>query len=96
MKCFVALCHPPAYQMGWARLPFEYGFRTDFDLKWVQTRAQIDFVDHRPGQLVNHIPNNSVITSKVFSLASARPRIATHPLTPPWLMSCFCTHGGAL
>jgi len=51
-------------QRGWRRLPFEASFTTRFDLKWVEQRARIDYFRHVEGQLVNHIPNNDVITSK--------------------------------
>jgi len=57
---------------GWRRLPFEAGFSTRFDLKWVEQRAKIDYKRHLPGQLVNHIPNNDVITSKARFLDTMR------------------------
>ena len=43
---------------GWAVLDKSYKFSTRFNLKWVQTRGEIDFSQHIPGkQLVNHLPN---------------------------------------
>ena len=50
---------------GYKRLPFEYGFSDDYHFKWVEGRSAINFSTHKPGQLVNHIPNNDVITNKL-------------------------------
>jgi hypothetical protein len=73
---------------GWRRLPFEAGFSTRFDLKWVEQRAKIDYRRHLPRQLVNHIPNNDVITSKARFLDTMRDHrdvtgeeFAYHPLS---------------
>ena len=50
---------------GWSQLPFKNNFSNAFELKWVERRSQIDFGAFREGeQLVNHIPNNDVMTSK--------------------------------
>lgn len=57
---------------GWRRLPFEASFSTRFDLKWVEQRSKIDYRRHLLGQLVNHVPNNDVITSKVRFLDTMR------------------------
>ena len=57
---------------GWQQLPFEYQFSTRFGLKWVERRSQIDYRSHVPGQLVCHIPNNEVITTKVGLLQALR------------------------
>mmetsp|Transcript_122922 Transcript_122922/g.274484 ORF Transcript_122922/g.274484 Transcript_122922/m.274484 type:complete len:677 (-) Transcript_122922:157-2187(-) len=57
---------------GWQRLPFEAGFSTRFDLKWVEQRAKIDYKRHIEGQMVNHIPNNDIITSKARFLHTMR------------------------
>ena len=68
---------------GWQRLPFEYGFRPAFDLRWVQGRSAIDYVAHRDGQLVNHIPNNSVLTTKLGLLESLKGHFGD-AFPPPW------------
>mmetsp|Transcript_40100 Transcript_40100/g.115697 ORF Transcript_40100/g.115697 Transcript_40100/m.115697 type:complete len:662 (+) Transcript_40100:45-2030(+) len=71
---------------GWRRLPFEAGFSTRFDLKWVEQRSKIDYKHHFEGQLINHIPNNDVITCKTRFLdtmhaheAATGSRFAYHP-----------------
>jgi len=50
---------------GWQQLPFEYNMSTRFTLKWVERRSQIDYKSHVAGQLVNHIINNDVFTTKL-------------------------------
>ncbi|GMH69679.1 hypothetical protein TrST_g3785 [Triparma strigata] len=55
---------------GFTRLPFEYNFRTQFDLKWVEGRSAINYAQHQDGQLVNHISNNDVITNKIGLLTT--------------------------
>lgn len=57
---------------GWRRLPFDAGFSSKFDLKWVEQRGKIDYKRHIEGQFVNHIPNNDVITSKMRFLCTMR------------------------
>jgi hypothetical protein len=57
---------------GWQRLQFEAHFTKRFDLKWVEQRAKIDYKRHIEGQLVNHIPNNDVITNKARFIATMR------------------------
>lgn len=57
-----------------------------YHLKWVDKRSQIDYGAHRKGQLVNHIPNNNVITTKlgllkIFSARAGPP--------PSYLPSTF-------
>ena len=32
---------------GWRRIPANYQFYADFDLKWVQLRSEIDFFSHK-------------------------------------------------
>ena len=49
---------------GWHQLPFDYSFSTRYSLKWVERRSQIDYKAHHDGQLVNHIINNDVLTTK--------------------------------
>ncbi len=61
---------------GWQQLPFEYQFSTRFGLKWVERRSQIDYRSHQPGQLVCHIPNNEVITTKVGLLSTLRNKFS--------------------
>jgi len=40
-------------------------FSNKYDVKWVQTSAEIDFLSFKEGQqLVNHIPNMTILTSK--------------------------------
>lgn len=50
---------------GWQQLPFEYNMSTRFSLKWVERRSQIDYKSHVAGQMVNHIINNDVFTTKL-------------------------------
>jgi len=71
---------------GWRRLPFEAAFSSRFDLKWVEARSKIDYKRHAEGQMVNHIPNNDVITSKTRFLqtmkaheAATGERFGYHP-----------------
>jgi len=73
---------------GWRRLPFEYGFRNAFDLRWVQGRSAIDYVAHLEGQLVNHIPNNSVVTTKLGLLETLRLHLGD-AFPPPWFPESY-------
>eukprot|EP01039_Chlorochromonas_danica_P001411 gene1411-1534_t len=57
---------------GWTQLPFDYQFTSRFGLKWVERRSQIDYRAHQPGQLVCHIPNNDIITTKLGLLTALR------------------------
>eukprot|EP00927_Polykrikos_kofoidii_P053939 TRINITY_DN48453_c0_g1_i1.p1 TRINITY_DN48453_c0_g1~~TRINITY_DN48453_c0_g1_i1.p1 ORF type:complete len:688 (-),score=130.94 TRINITY_DN48453_c0_g1_i1:94-2157(-) len=57
---------------GWRRLPFDAHFSTRFDLKWVELRSRIDYKRHIEGQLVNHVPNNDVLTSKARFVETVR------------------------
>eukprot|EP01038_Epipyxis_sp_PR26KG_P012981 gene12981-17406_t len=57
---------------GWQQLPFEYQFSSRFSLKWVERRSQIDYRSHTVGQLVCHIPNNDIISTKVGLLSTLR------------------------
>lgn len=57
---------------GWQQLPFEYQFSSRYGLKFVERRSQIDYRTHQPGQLVCHIPNNEVISTKVGLLSTLR------------------------
>ena len=57
---------------GFRVLPFDASYTTRFDLKWVEQRGKIDYSRHLDGQLVNHIPNNTVITNKTTMLATMR------------------------
>lgn len=59
---------------GWQQLPFEYQFSSRFSLKWVERRSQIDYRAHVPGQLVSHIPNNDVITTKIDLVKTLRAK----------------------
>ena len=50
---------------GWTQLPFDHGWATTFALKWCERRGDIDYDRFVEGaQLANHVPNNTVITSK--------------------------------
>ncbi len=62
---------------GYTRLPFEYSFRTTFDLKWVEGRSAINYAAHKPGQLVNHLPNNDVMTNKIGLLTTLQNHYGT-------------------
>jgi hypothetical protein len=57
---------------GWQQLPFDYSFSNRFGLKWVERRGHIDYKSHTDGQLVCHIPNNDVLSTKVGLLHSLR------------------------
>jgi hypothetical protein len=61
-------------KMGWVQMPFNRHFSQEYDLKWVEQRSSIDYTGHKweRGQLVNHIPNNHVITSKLGLLETLR------------------------
>ena len=57
--------HLGADGKGWRQLPPNFNFSSDFTLKWVEKRSDIDWCSIKEGkQLVNHIKNNSIITSK--------------------------------
>lgn len=64
---------------GWQQLPFDYKFTTSYGLKYVEGRGQIDFKAHIPGQLVCHIPNNNVITTKMELLQTMRDAYSRPP-----------------
>jgi hypothetical protein len=76
---------------GWQQLPFEYQFSSRYGLKWVERRSQIDYRAHQPGQLVCHIPNNDVITTKLGLLTTLRDKFckkqpgSTQMVHAPWL-----------
>lgn len=79
---------------GWQQLPFEYQFSSRFGLKWVERRSQIDYRAHVPGQLVCHIPNSEIITTKVGLLQSLRDTFCkVAPGAPrrktPWLPETY-------
>jgi len=81
---------------GWQQLPFEYQFSSKFGLKWVERRSQIDYRAHQPGQLVCHIPNNDIITTKTGLLTIMRDRFCSKTVPtsqrkqyPPWLPITF-------
>lgn len=57
---------------GWHQMPFDYSFSTRYTLKWVERRSQIDYKAHHAGQLVNHIINNDVLTTKNGLLITLR------------------------
>ena len=57
---------------GWHQMPFDYSFSTRYTLKWVERRSQIDYKAHHAGQLVNHIINNDVLTTKNGLLSALR------------------------
>lgn len=81
--------------MGWQQLPFEYQFSSRFGLKWVERRSQIDYRSHQPGQLVCHIPNNEVITTKIGLLSALRHKFCRVPVgsverkPTPWLPETY-------
>ena len=80
---------------GWLQLPFEYSFSTKYHLKWVERRSQIDFKGHIPGQLVNHIPNNDCISTKIGLLKTLREKYCRVPSgsqlrkSTPWLPESY-------
>lgn len=80
---------------GWRRLPFDAAFSTRFDLKWVEQRAKIDYRRHLPGQFVNHIPNNDVITSKARFLDTMRAYTETTGEHFPYHPVSFATERGS-
>jgi Tubulin-tyrosine ligase family len=80
---------------GWRQLPFEYSFSSKYSLKWVERRSQIDYIAHTPGQLVNHIPNNDCITTKLGLLNTLRENYChpvfdpTERVSTPWLPETY-------
>lgn len=76
---------------GWTMMPTEYHFSTKYGFKWVERRNQIDYIAHVPGQLVCHIPNNDIITTKIGMLCTLRDKFCRQSagsaarLHPPWL-----------
>ena len=80
---------------GWQQLPFEYQFSSRFGLKWVERRSQIDYRSHQSGQLVCHIPNNEIITTKIGLLSSLRHKFCRVPIgsterkATPWLPETY-------
>mmetsp|Transcript_55578 Transcript_55578/g.88173 ORF Transcript_55578/g.88173 Transcript_55578/m.88173 type:complete len:668 (-) Transcript_55578:107-2110(-) len=80
---------------GWQRLPFEAHFTSRFDLKWVEQRSKIDYKRHLEGQLVNHIPNNCVITNKAQFIVTMRSYESTSDKTFPWHPETFLSERAA-
>jgi hypothetical protein len=81
---------------GWQQLPFEYQFSSRFALKWVERRSEIDYRAHTPGQLVCHIPNNEVISTKSGLLSTIRDCFCrnkkltdTTRIATPWLPETY-------
>jgi hypothetical protein len=80
---------------GWQQLPFEYSFSSRFNLKWVERRSQIDYRAHTAGQLVNHIPNNDCISTKLGLLTTLREKYcrvsadSTVRKPTPWLPETY-------
>lgn len=80
---------------GWQQLPFEYNFSSRYSLKWVERRSQIDYKAHTSGQLVNHIPNNDVITTKLGLYHAIREHFAPNLTTDaekivlPWIPETY-------
>jgi hypothetical protein len=81
---------------GWQQLPFEYQFCSRYGLKWVERRSQIDYRAHQPGQLVCHIANNDIVTTKIGLLTCLRDKFCSkslpatqRKLTPPWVPVTF-------
>lgn len=75
---------------GWQQIPEEYQFSTRFSLRWVERRSQIDYKSHVPGQLVCHISNNEVITSKTGLLQALREAFVPNGGAPaPWLPETY-------
>eukprot|EP00118_Oscarella_pearsei_P012767 m.96294 g.96294 ORF g.96294 m.96294 type:complete len:675 (+) comp36906_c0_seq2:68-2092(+) len=67
----VALVETPLVARGWQRI-FDNSSRS-FKLKWVELKSQIDYLNFREGeQLVNHIPNINLLTTKIGLLDSLR------------------------
>jgi len=74
---------------GWQRLPFEWASTHRFDLKWVECRGQHDYLRHIPGQLVNHLPNNDVITAKTRLVETLRAHEASTGERFAWAPSSY-------
>mmetsp|Transcript_53937 Transcript_53937/g.106410 ORF Transcript_53937/g.106410 Transcript_53937/m.106410 type:complete len:908 (+) Transcript_53937:46-2769(+) len=76
---------------GWTMMPTEYHFSNRYGFKWVERRNQIDYIAHVPGQLVCHIPNNDIITTKIGILCTLRDKFCKNQpgraarVHPPWL-----------
>ena len=55
--------------LGWKRIYDQND--TTFFLKWVECKRNLDFANFREGeQLVNHIPNGNLLTTKIGLLTS--------------------------
>lgn len=67
---------------GWTRI---YDNRdTTFYMKWVECKKHIDFTRFREGeQMVNHIPNGSLLTTKTGLLTSLQDFERLNGKTPP-------------
>ena len=65
-------------------------------MKWVERRSEIDYRAHTPGQLVCHIPNNEVISTKTGLLNTIRDHFCrnkkltdTTRIATPWMPETF-------
>lgn len=58
VKDFFASCD------DWKILEQKLGFSKKFDFKWVQSTTEIDYLNLKEGQIVNHISNISTIANK--------------------------------
>eukprot|EP01034_Spumella_vulgaris_P026150 gene26149-32685_t len=80
---------------GWAQLPFEYQFSNRYGLKWVERRSDIDYRSHVAGQMVCHIPNNDIITTKIGILSVLRDKFCKQPIGSgvkihaPWIPQTY-------
>jgi hypothetical protein len=67
----VSLVERPLVAMGWHRI-HDRSSRS-FRLKWVEIKGQINYKEFKEGeQLVNHIPNINLLTTKIGLLDSLR------------------------
>ncbi|XP_065834366.1 protein polyglycylase TTLL10-like [Oscarella lobularis] len=67
----VALVETPLAGRGWERIYDQHS--RSFRLKWVEVKSQIDYLNFREGeQLVNHIPNINLLTTKIGLLDNLR------------------------
>lgn len=57
---------------GYVIMDQKHAFSTKFDVKWVQTTSEIDYLSLKEGQIVNHIPNINLITNKKNLLQTLR------------------------
>lgn len=61
-------------------MDIKMAFSNKYDVKWVQTTSEIDYISFREGQqIVNHIPNINIISNKSNLIQTMRDYEDTNP-----------------